>query len=72
MIGLAGWRAFECFELGQKVCKILQPQLPEGITAQSGVSEVKAPEDFEAALDLASSMVSSGSDYRSNALSAAF
>ena len=40
--------------------------------SQSGVSEVKAPEDFEAALDLASSMVSSGSDYRRNALSSAF
>ncbi|MFP3385196.1 GGDEF domain-containing protein [Tritonibacter sp. SIMBA_163] len=50
MIGLAGWRAFESYELGQHICRSVQPTLPEGVNAQSGAAEVHDPEEFESAL----------------------
>jgi GGDEF domain-containing protein len=71
LIGLAGWRAFECFELGQTVCKTVQPHLPKGVRARSGVAEVTTPQDFDAALDLASSMVSKSGDLGRSVLSTA-
>ncbi|TNJ47815.1 GGDEF domain-containing protein [Phaeobacter sp. B1627] len=57
LISLAGWRAYESYELGQQIRKALGQFIAdcgtEGGDIRIGVAEVMEPEAFDEALDLA-------------------
>ncbi|MCG7624370.1 GGDEF domain-containing protein [Epibacterium sp. Ofav1-8] len=61
LVALAGWRSFESYELGQQLCKSLQPLLPKGVILRCGVSEVYEPAALEAALEIARAQVEEAS-----------
>ena len=58
LIGFAGWRAYECYELGEQLRRVLHDRVPEGLTLQVGVAEVSDTEGFPSALDTAYAQLS--------------
>lgn len=57
LVGLAGWRAYESYELGQQLTRVLADRLPPDITLQVGVAEVYDTESFPSALNHAYSQL---------------